>query len=26
MQGAQLLIILVAIAGVAGWMKQWLQW
>lgn len=26
MQGTQLLIILVAIAGVAGWMKQWLQW
>jgi hypothetical protein len=26
MQGAQLLLILVAIAGVAGWMKQWLQW
>lgn len=26
MQVAQLLLILVAIAGVAGWMKQWFQW
>lgn len=26
LQGAQLLILVVAIAGVAGWMKQWLQW
>lgn len=26
LQTAQLLIILTAIAGVAGWMKQWFQW